>query len=306
MENKNPRNLIRFDWALKRLLRDKANYDVLEGFLSVLLRQTVKIKSIGESEAEKTNEKDKFNRVDILAYNEKNEIIIIELQTAYEVDYYFRMVYGAAKAVTNHINEGSPYAKVRKIYHINIVYFEIGQGKDYVYHGTTNFSGIHYNDVLELTSNQKEYFRKEAVNELFPEFYILKVNDFDDNAKDSLDQWIYYLKNDRVPDSFTAPGLAQVRTRLMIDSLTEQDRRAYYHHLNQANYEQNVIKSNYLLGKWDAETRLMPEIEARDKAIDEQQKAIDEQQKAIDEQQKTLAEKDKEIANLRALLESKK
>jgi hypothetical protein len=26
-------NLIRFDWAVKKLLRDKANFDVLEGFL---------------------------------------------------------------------------------------------------------------------------------------------------------------------------------------------------------------------------------------------------------------------------------
>ena len=32
-------NLIRFDWAMKRLLRDKSNYVVLEGFLSTLLEE---------------------------------------------------------------------------------------------------------------------------------------------------------------------------------------------------------------------------------------------------------------------------
>jgi len=33
--NKKRMKLIRFDWAMKNLLRDKANFDVLEGFLSV-------------------------------------------------------------------------------------------------------------------------------------------------------------------------------------------------------------------------------------------------------------------------------
>jgi len=31
------KKLIRFDWAMKTLLRDKANFDILEGFLGALL-----------------------------------------------------------------------------------------------------------------------------------------------------------------------------------------------------------------------------------------------------------------------------
>ena len=33
------RSMISFDWAMKRLLRNKANFEVLEGFLSELLRR---------------------------------------------------------------------------------------------------------------------------------------------------------------------------------------------------------------------------------------------------------------------------
>ena len=33
------RTFISFDWALKRLLRDKANFDVLEGFLTTAIRR---------------------------------------------------------------------------------------------------------------------------------------------------------------------------------------------------------------------------------------------------------------------------
>ena len=42
---------IRFDWAVKRLLRQKANFDVLEGFLTVLLGEEVKIIELLESES---------------------------------------------------------------------------------------------------------------------------------------------------------------------------------------------------------------------------------------------------------------
>ena len=41
---------IRFDWAIKRLLRQKANFDVLEGFLTVFLGEKITILDILESE----------------------------------------------------------------------------------------------------------------------------------------------------------------------------------------------------------------------------------------------------------------
>ena len=72
---------IRFDWAIKRLLRQKANFDVLEGFLTVFLNEEVKIIEILESESNQQKEDDKFNRVDIKARNSKGEIIIVEIQT---------------------------------------------------------------------------------------------------------------------------------------------------------------------------------------------------------------------------------
>jgi hypothetical protein len=58
--------LVRFDWAMKHLLRDKANYSVLEGFLSVLLNEKVRIKQILSSQANQQTDDDKYNDVDIL------------------------------------------------------------------------------------------------------------------------------------------------------------------------------------------------------------------------------------------------
>ena len=139
------KKLVRFDWAMKKMLRHKANFDILEGFLSELLGEEIKIKQILDSESNKETEDDKFNRVDILVEDSKGELIIIEIQNSKEYDYFHRMLYGTSKAITEHIKEGQPYADVKKVISITIAYFDLGQGKDYVYHGTTIFKGIHKN-----------------------------------------------------------------------------------------------------------------------------------------------------------------
>jgi predicted transposase/invertase (TIGR01784 family) len=75
---KNEAKLVRFDWAIKYLLRDKANFDILEGFLSALLNEKIQIISILESESNQFDSEDKFNRVDILVKDQKQRQIIIE------------------------------------------------------------------------------------------------------------------------------------------------------------------------------------------------------------------------------------
>ncbi|NDV60681.1 Rpn family recombination-promoting nuclease/putative transposase, partial [Bacteroides sp. 519] len=128
-------NLISFDWAMKRLLRQKSNFVVLEGLLSTLLNEDIKIVRMLESEGNQEHEADKFNRVDMFAENSKGELVIIEVQNNRELDYFHRMLYGVSKAISEYISKGEFYSKVRKVYSINIVYFDLGQGKDYVYHG---------------------------------------------------------------------------------------------------------------------------------------------------------------------------
>ena len=221
------KKLIRFDWAIKRLLRNKANFVVLEGFLSELLFEDIKIEKILESEGNQDTGDDKFNRVDILTSNSKNELIIVEIQNTYEIDYFHRMSYGTAKAVSENISLGDEYSKVKKIISVNIVYFDLGQGKDYVYKGGVQFEGIHKKDILQLSVRQKNVFKKENVSDIFPEYHIIKVNKFNDKAKDTLDEWIYFLKNSEVKDSFKAKGLKEANDVLDIMRLSKEQQYGY-------------------------------------------------------------------------------
>ena len=231
--NSNKNNqVIRFDWAMKRLLRNKANFCVLEGFLTTLLGEKIVIQKLLESESNQEDEFDKYNRVDILAEDSKGELFLIEIQNNSEYAYFQRMLFGTSKLVTEYIERGDNYAKVRKVYSINIVYFSLGHGKDYVYHGKTEFRGIHTNDLLELTPFQRQTFKADTVSQLYPEYYILKVNGFNQVAKSPLEERIYYLNTGDIPSNATAPGLDEARKKLKLAMMTHDELKAYYRHLD--------------------------------------------------------------------------
>src|SRR5271154_1581673 len=84
--------LVTFDWAVKNLLRNKANFDVLEGFLSELLKTKIRIEQVLESESNKNHAQDKSNRVDLLVKTSEGEHIIIEVQCARQWDYLSRIL----------------------------------------------------------------------------------------------------------------------------------------------------------------------------------------------------------------------
>ncbi len=248
-------NYIRFDWAMKRLLRNKANHAVLEGLLYSLLGKKMTIQRfLVDGENDQEFEFDKQNRADILAETEQGELIIIEIQNSHEITYFHRMLYGVSKAITEYIGKGDPYDKVRKIYSINIVYFELGQGKDYVYHGKTEFKGVHEpHDLLKLSAHQSEKFlgikeadidRRRDAGELFPEYYILRVNDFDKVAATPLDEWIEFLKTGRISDTTQAAGLAEARERLRVDSLPEKERRAYDRYMESVRHMRSLFDTS--------------------------------------------------------------
>ena len=249
------RSMISFDWAMKRLLRNKANFEVLEGFLSELLRRKIVIKSIGESEGNKIDEDDKSNRVDILVEIDDKELVIIELQYFGQDDYFQRMLYGVSKSITEHIYEGNPYHLVRKVYSVSIVYFDLGKGDDYVYHGFTNFTGLHTRTELELNAKQQKLYEKSVAGELYPEYYIIKVGKFNNVAKDTLDEWIYYLKNNKIRDDFKAKGMDKARQILAFDNLSDAEKILYWRRVEEIRIRESEIETAFTDGEIKGETK---------------------------------------------------
>jgi predicted transposase/invertase (TIGR01784 family) len=260
------RKLISFDWAIKRILRSKANFEILEGFLSELLFEDIIILEILESESNQELQDDKFNRLDIKVKNQKKEIILIEIQYDREMDYMQRILYASSKAIVEHMKESESYSKVTKIISISILYFDFGNGDDYIYKGTTNFIGLHNKSLLQLNEKQKELYKTDKVEKIYPQYYLIKVRNFNDNAKDSLDEWINFLKNEEIPENPKAKGLLKAKETLDYLKMKDDERLDYNQYQKSLHDQASAYESTYVIGK--IEGKKEAEEKANDKLLE--------------------------------------
>jgi predicted transposase/invertase (TIGR01784 family) len=270
------RQLVSFDWAVKRLLRDKANFEVVEGFLSELLEREVRITSVLESESNQSGIKDKHNRIDVMVEDSRGEIILIELQFMPEMDYFQRMLYGVSKTIVEHIVAGQEYLRIKKVYSINIVYFDLGgnEDDDYVYHGKTKFKGLHSKKALNLSKKQQKIFGKIKAGKLYPEYYILKINNFNNVAKTTMDEWVYFLKNDRIETGFSAKGLLKAREVLDYYRLSPEEKAHFDYEQDIKSHERSQIATAKDEGRFEVEEKYAQIIEEKDKTIEEQAREL--------------------------------
>jgi predicted transposase/invertase (TIGR01784 family) len=249
------RKLISFDWAIKKILRSKANFGILEGFLSELLFTDITILEVLESESNQDYEDNKYNRVDIKVIDSNQKIIIIEIQYSRELDYLQRILFASAKTITEHLPKGAAYSEVSKVISINILYFDFGKGDDYIYHGSTRFIGLHNHSELQLSEEQKRIYCSEKIADIYPEYYLIEIRNFNDIAKNTLDEWIYFFKNEQVEEGFTAKGLKQAQMVLDVLKMNEQERLDYEYHQKQLHHEASLYESTYVLGKLEGEEK---------------------------------------------------
>jgi hypothetical protein len=160
------------------------------------------------------------------------------------MDYFQRMLYASSKVITEYIAAGEKYAEVKKVYSVNILYFDLGQGDDYLYKGKTEFWGLRNEDRLRLSPLQVNTFCKEYPSDLYPEYYLIKVNNFDDVAKNSLEEWVYYLKNSELPPvKITARGLGKVKERFKYDKMDAAQKKEYDQYLESLRASDSAIET---------------------------------------------------------------
>ena len=244
---------IRFDWAAKYMLRNKADFAIFEGLISVLVGEKVTIVELLESESNQEHREDKFNRVDIEARNSKGEIILVEIQQSRELDYLQRMLYGVAKTITEHMRRGEDYFEVKKVYSINILYFGLGEGADYLYHGQTTLIGVHTKDTLRLTPHERDDLRVVAPENVFPEYFVIRVNEFNQMAVSPLEEWMQYLKDEYIRPDTTVPGLIEARERLEYLRMSDKERRVYDNYVYNLGRDTDVMKTKLLEARIEGE-----------------------------------------------------
>lgn len=217
--------------------------------MAVLLGEDVEIIELLESENNWWTVDDKFSRVDIKAKNCKGEVIIVEIQNIRELHYLERIIYGVAKAITERISLGGRYYEVKKIYSISILYFDIGKGDDYLYYGQNNFTGVHTRDRLKVTTKEKDALVHKFPTEVFPEYFLIRVNEFNKVAVTPLEEWIEYLKTGCIRSDTTVPSLGEARQKLIYYNMPKEERHAYDEYLSVIMIQNDVLDGAKLEGR---------------------------------------------------------
>lgn len=243
------RTLVSFDWAIKNILRDKANYDVLEGFLSTLLDRDIRILSLLESESNQEDASDKFNRVDLSVEDDVGDIYVIEVQAGWERYYLQRLLYGSSKLIIDHLNLGESFAKVKKVISVSILYFLLGEGEnDYIYKGSTDFYGLNTRERLHLKPRKRRAVvgrELDAGRNVFPEYYLIETERFHDIINSGIDEWVYFFKNSEVRPEFRSRNIQAAAEKLDLLKMPEKERRAYEKYLVNRASEKDMIESAY-------------------------------------------------------------
>jgi len=244
------KKLIRFDWAMKSLLRDKANFDILEGFLSAVLREDVTIIEILESESNVSDIDQKLNRVDILIQDKQQRYVIIEIQNCHITAYLERILFGVSKVIVDNVKAGEDYREISKVISISILYFNLGLGQDYVFYGNTEFRGLHDNEPLVLRRQRADKKLEQLKSQdIFPEYYLINVERFADVMKTDLDEWIYLFKHTALPPNCKAKNLDKAGEKLDVLKMESEERHRYDLYLMAMVNEQDAIDTAHNKGQ---------------------------------------------------------
>jgi len=230
---KDDRELIKFDFAVKYLLREKSDYGLLSGFLTELMGRDVVVTGLLGEETNADKHDEKINRVDLKAKIDDGEFVVFEIQFHQESDFFGKVLYGVSKALTEQVKRGAKRYFMRKVYSINVVYGNrVNAKREYLFHGNfSGFKGVHFEDEPVIPFAQIPNKDAKEHVEIHPEYYIILPDMFDETLRGKFDEWIYVLKKNEVLDEFTAAGMDEARVKLNILNLPKDKLAEYEHYL---------------------------------------------------------------------------
>lgn len=119
---------------------------------------------------------------------------------------------------------------------------------NYLYHGQNTFLGVHTGDCLKVTTKEQGAIIRKLPAEIFPEYFLIRVNEFNKVAVTPLEEWIEYLKTGTIRPDTTTPGLEEARQKLIYYNMNKADKLAYDRHLDALMIQNDVLSTAKLEG----------------------------------------------------------
>lgn len=228
-------SLVSFDFAIKYLLKDKSNYDIIEGFVSAVLKtqgyKPVKIIALLDTESNKEEYSQKKSLADLIVEDTDHQKYIIEIERQEAKTFVHKSCFNTSRLIADQVPSGEDYCKIKKIFHISILYFGVGDGP--IYHGQTIIRELETQQKLSVhIENETKTATYDATN-IFPEYIFISVPNFDNKIRKEIDEWLYVMKNDEVKPEFKSPYMEKVAEKLSVLKMTTEMRNEYINYRKQ-------------------------------------------------------------------------
>ena len=223
--------LVSFDFAIKYLLKNKGEFQIVEGFISALLGafgySPVKIKAVLDSESNKEQDKLKRSIADVVVEDEQDNKYIVEIDRAYTSIFLYKACFDPYRLVVDSISTREDYSTIKRILHINLLHFVPNNMEQPCYHGKTLLKGLAGSEPVNIYISDLGGQIFDA-RHVLPEYFAIAIPSFNDVIKEEIDEWLYVLKHSAIREDFHSPYMSQVAERLSILKLTSEERAFYY------------------------------------------------------------------------------
>lgn len=250
------RTLISFDYAIKYLLKDKQDYEIVEGFISAVLGSQgyspVKIIALLESESNKELPELKRSIADLIVKDREGRQYVVEIDHEQSDFFLKKACFNTCRLVVDSIREGQEYSEIEKIFHISLLYFPFIGTSAPLHHGKVIFHEVEQDKTqqLELSSAHQKH---QQIYDVFPEYFVISVPAFNDVISQELDEWLYMMKHSAVREDFKSPYMKKVAQRLNMLKMTDIERVKYDRYMNRSRKERDYLVTATRIGLEEGE-----------------------------------------------------
>ena len=255
--------LISFDYAIKYLLKNKGDYDSIEGFISALLAAQgyppVKINALLDGESNKEELELKRSIADLVVEDAEGHKYIVEIERAYTPNFMHKACFNSSRIVVDGIYGNQDYTTIKKVFHISLLYFSTKEMQKPIYHGKTIVHQVDTKHPVDVKIANEGMVIFNTPN-IFPEYFFISVPVFDDIINAEIDEWLYVMKHSDIKKDFKSPYMAKVAERLAVIKMSTNERNEYIHYQKQSVHSQDVLQAANAKGKAEGKSEEKIEI----------------------------------------------
>jgi len=238
--------LISFDFAIKYLLKNKGDYDIIEGFISALFASQgyppIKINALLDTESNKETLELKKSIADLVVEDAEGNKYIVEIERSYTPHFMHKACFNSSRLVVDGIYGNQDYTTIKKIFHISLLYFSTKEMLKPIYHGKTIVHEVDTKHPIDVRIANEGLVIFNTPN-VFPEYFFISVPMFDDIINSEIDEWLYVMKNSEVKEDFKSPYMAKVAERLAVIKMSAEERNEYIYYQKQSVHSQDILSA---------------------------------------------------------------